>query len=107
MFCDETGMIWKGRCWEAICYRQCPQGRDWTIRILTWLSFPYWLPCMKRQERASQWGRSVPRPTSMTRSQIVWLTLGVLTLVLVAFVAALNVREIYNSQKDFVVGTLF
>jgi hypothetical protein len=39
-------------------------------------------------------------------SQGVWLTAGFVVLVVVGVIAAQNLQSIYNSQKDFVVGTL-
>jgi hypothetical protein len=55
---------------------------------------------------------SPPSPASPVRgfrfslSQGVWLTAGFVVLVVVSVIAAQNLQSIYNSQKDFVVGTL-
>jgi hypothetical protein len=39
--------------------------------------------------------------------QLTWMVLGLAILVIVAIIASPNLLEIYNSQKDFVVGSLF
>jgi hypothetical protein len=44
--------------------------------------------------------------TRISLSQGVWLTAGFTVLVIVCVIAAQNLQAIYNSQKDFVVGTL-
>lgn len=43
----------------------------------------------------------------LSRSQVIWLTVGLADLVFIAVIASSNLRNIYNSQKDFLVGTLF
>ena len=39
--------------------------------------------------------------------QLTWIVLGLAVLIIIAVVASPNLLEIYNSQKDFVVGSLF
>ena len=39
--------------------------------------------------------------------QLTWMVLGLAVLIIIAVVASPNLLEIYNSQKDFVVGSLF
>ncbi|WP_406037332.1 hypothetical protein OG799_22605 [Micromonospora sp. NBC_00898] len=43
----------------------------------------------------------------LSRSQVIWLTVGLADLVFIAVVAFSNLQTIYDSQKDFLVGTLF
>ncbi|RSM79379.1 hypothetical protein DMH04_32020 [Kibdelosporangium aridum] len=43
---------------------------------------------------------------SLSRSQWMWATMGVVTAITIAALAFANLREVYNSQKDFVVGLL-
>lgn len=43
---------------------------------------------------------------SLSRSQWMWATMGVVTAIAIAALAFANLREVYNSQKDFVVGLL-
>ncbi|SCL20423.1 hypothetical protein GA0070624_1992 [Micromonospora rhizosphaerae] len=43
----------------------------------------------------------------LARSQVIWLTVGLADLVLIAVFASSNLRNIYDSQKDFLFGTLF
>lgn len=54
--------------------------------------------------------KSLARTDSIARLltiQLIWVVLGLAVLVVVAVVALPNLLEIYKSQKDFVVGTLF
>ncbi|QFZ18163.1 hypothetical protein [Saccharothrix syringae] len=46
------------------------------------------------------------RRFSLSRSQLMWATLGVVVAIVIAALAFSNLREVYNSQKDFVVGLL-
>jgi hypothetical protein len=43
---------------------------------------------------------------SLSRSQWMWATMGIVVAVTIAALAFSNLREVYNSQKDFVVGLL-
>jgi hypothetical protein len=48
-----------------------------------------------------------PKPRlSFSRSQFMWATIGVVVAIVIATLAFSNLREVYNSQKDFVVGLL-
>jgi hypothetical protein len=42
----------------------------------------------------------------LSRSQIIWLTVGIASLILISILAFANFQSIYSSQKDFVVGGL-
>jgi hypothetical protein len=46
------------------------------------------------------------RRISLSRSQWMWATMGVIVAITIAALAFTNLREVYNSQKDFVVGLL-
>lgn len=42
----------------------------------------------------------------LSRSQIIWLTVGIANLILISVLAFANFQSIYSAQKDFVVGGL-
>lgn len=48
---------------------------------------------------------SEPR-AEFSRSQFIWATMGIVVTIAIAALAFANLREVYNSQKDFVVGLL-
>jgi hypothetical protein len=52
--------------------------------------------------------RAKPRRSrfSLSRSQWMWATMGLIVAVTIVALAFSNFREVYNSQKDFVVGLL-
>jgi hypothetical protein len=42
----------------------------------------------------------------LSRTQLAWAVTGIVVVVVIALLAFTNLREIYNSQKDFVIGLL-
>lgn len=46
-------------------------------------------------------------PAQLSPSQWTWIVLGLAVLIILAVVSSPNLLEIYNTQKDFVVGSMF
>src|SRR5918997_1851596 len=46
-------------------------------------------------------------PAHFSPAQWTWIVLGLAALIILAVVALPNLLSIYNSQKDFVVGSMF
>jgi hypothetical protein len=63
---------------------------------------------MKRnsEELILQKAPRTKRRVSLSRSQWMWATMGVIVAIVISALAFANLREVYNSQKDFVVGLL-